>query len=250
MFFLTVANRDNNNNHRPLFDFNSIILEQYTLVYGDRPADLPVTMTTEEHYDFIWKVVLVGDSGVGKTNLLYRFTRNDFNAESKSTIGVEFATRNVSIKGKVVRVQIWDTAGQERYRAITSVYYRGAVGALVVYDITKPLSFSNLEKWLGELHEHADQDVCIMVVGNKTDLRHLRAVTLDEGRILAEKNNFSFIETSALDATNVGEAFNNLLVDIFKVQVENKPLDVSPKNVSKKLNNSNDTDNKSGGCAC
>eukprot|EP00106_Octopus_bimaculoides_P002079 XP_014769521.1 PREDICTED: ras-related protein Rab-11B-like [Octopus bimaculoides] len=177
-------------------------------------------MATEEQYDFIWKVVLVGDSGVGKTNLLYRFTRNDFSSESKSTIGVEFATR----------------------------YYRGAVGALVVYDITKPASFSNLEKWLGELHEHADQDVCLMVVGNKTDLHHLRAVTLDEGRLLAEKHNFSFIETSALDATNVGEAFNNLLVDIFKVQVESKPAE--DKSISKNSKSLEFTEQNNSGCGC
>lgn len=184
-------------------------------------------------FDIIWKVVLVGDSGVGKTNLLSRFTRNEFNAESKSTIGVEFATRNVQIKGKTIRAQIWDTAGQERYRAITSVYYRGAVGALVVYDITKPLSFENLDKWLQELREHADPYVCIMIVGNKTDLRSLRAVTQEEGRNLAEKHNYSFIETSALDSTNVGEAFNNLLVDIFKVQVEDTSQDSKGDNTSR-----------------
>lgn len=184
-------------------------------------------------FDIIWKVVLVGDSGVGKTNLLSRFTRNEFNAESKSTIGVEFATRNVQIKGKTIRAQIWDTAGQERYRAITSVYYRGAVGALVVYDITKPLSFENLDKWLQELREHADPYVCIMIVGNKIDLRSLRAVTQEEGRNLAEKHNYSFIETSALDSTNVGEAFNNLLVDIFKVQVEDTSQDSKGDNTSR-----------------
>ncbi|KAL5020377.1 hypothetical protein ScPMuIL_003269 [Solemya velum] len=178
-----------------------------------------MTMSGDEHYDFIWKIVLVGDSGVGKTNLLSRFTRNEFNAESKSTIGVEFATRDIVIKGKMVRAQIWDTAGQERYRAITSVYYRGAVGALVLYDIAKPMSFQNLEKWLNELREHADPYACIMIVGNKSDLTHLRTIPQEEGRLLAEKNNFSFIETSALDATNVAEAFNNLLVDIYKIQV-------------------------------
>uniref|UniRef100_A0A0L8HUT0 Uncharacterized protein n=1 Tax=Octopus bimaculoides TaxID=37653 RepID=A0A0L8HUT0_OCTBM len=127
-------------------------------------------------------------------------------------------------------------------------YYRGAVGALVVYDITKPASFSNLEKWLGELHEHADQDVCLMVVGNKTDLHHLRAVTLDEGRLLAEKHNFSFIETSALDATNVGEAFNNLLVDIFKVQVESKPAE--DKSISKNSKSLEFTEQNNSGCGC
>ncbi|KAK6958783.1 ras-related protein Rab-11B [Biomphalaria glabrata] len=174
----------------------------------------------DDLYDYIWKVVLVGDSGVGKTNLLSRFTKNEFNSESKSTIGVEFATRHVTIKGKTIRAQIWDTAGQERYRAITAVYYRGAVGALVVYDITKSQTFDNLNKWLQELKDHADSSARIMIVGNKSDLRHLRAVTQEEGRLLAEKHKYSFIETSALDASNVGEAFNNLLVDIFKSQVE------------------------------
>ncbi|XP_067653639.1 ras-related protein Rab-11B-like [Haliotis asinina] len=208
----------------------------------------------DEHYDYIWKVVLVGDSGVGKTNLLSRFTRNEFNAESKSTIGVEFATRNVMIKGKTVRAQIWDTAGQERYRAITSVYYRGAVGALVLYDITKPQSFQNLDKWLQELKDHADPTACIMLVGNKTDLRHLRAVTMEEGRTVAEKNGYSFIETSALDSTNVGEAFNNLIVDIFKMQVEelanaaNTPAN-SPKPDNQRLNTTEDTEQQQG-CGC
>ncbi|CAG5114454.1 unnamed protein product [Candidula unifasciata] len=174
----------------------------------------------DDHYDYIWKIVLVGDSGVGKTNLLSRFTKNEFLSESKSTIGVEFATRHVTIKGKVIRAQIWDTAGQERYRAITAVYYRGAVGALVVYDMTKHQTFDNLSKWLQELKDHADRSARIMIVGNKSDLRHLRAVTQEEGRVFAEKQQFSFIETSALDSTNVGEAFNNLLVDIYRSQVE------------------------------
>jgi len=103
--------------------------------------------------DYLFKVVVIGDSGVGKSNLLSRFTRNEFNLESKSTIGVEFATRTVSMEGKTIKAQIWDTAGQERYRAITSAYYRGAVGALVVYDITKDVSFTNVSKWLAELKE-------------------------------------------------------------------------------------------------
>lgn len=204
----------------------------------------------EEQYDFIWKVVLVGDSGVGKTNLLSRFTRNEFNMESKSTIGVEFATRNIQIKGRTVRTQIWDTAGQERYRAITSVYYRGAVGALVVFDISKMSSFENLDKWLGELNEHADPRCCIMIVGNKVDLKHLRAVSSEEGRSLAEKHNYSFIETSALDNTNVGEAFNNLLVDIFKLQVESPPTSGPPQGETQKLEQEVKPMAEADTCAC
>uniref|UniRef100_A0A3Q2YIB6 small monomeric GTPase n=1 Tax=Hippocampus comes TaxID=109280 RepID=A0A3Q2YIB6_HIPCM len=157
------------------------------------------------------KFVLIGDSGVGKSNLLSRFTRNEFNLESKSTIGVEFATRSLQVDGKTIKAQIWDTAGQERYRAITSAYYRGAVGALLVYDIAKHLTYENVERWLKELRDHADNNIVIMLVGNKSDLRHLRAVPTDEARAFAEKNTLSFIETSALDSTNVEEAFKNIL---------------------------------------
>uniref|UniRef100_A0A8C7Y967 Ras-related protein Rab-25 n=1 Tax=Oryzias sinensis TaxID=183150 RepID=A0A8C7Y967_9TELE len=132
-----------------------------------------------------FKVVLIGDSGVGKSNLLSRFTRNEFNLESKSTIGVEVATRSIQVEGKTVKAQIWDTAGQERYRAITSAYYRGAVGALLVYDIAKHLTYENAERWLKELQDHADSNIVIMLVGNKSDLRHLRAVPTDEARAFA-----------------------------------------------------------------
>uniref|UniRef100_A0A8C1X1X8 RAB11a, member RAS oncogene family, like n=1 Tax=Cyprinus carpio TaxID=7962 RepID=A0A8C1X1X8_CYPCA len=120
------------------------------------------------------------------SNLLSRFTRNEFNLESKSTIGVEFATRSIRVEGKTVKAQIWDTAGQERYRAITSAYYRGAVGALLVYDIAKHLTYENAERWLKELQDHADSNIVIMLVGNKSDLRHLRAVPVDEAKALAE----------------------------------------------------------------
>uniref|UniRef100_A0A3P9AH34 small monomeric GTPase n=1 Tax=Esox lucius TaxID=8010 RepID=A0A3P9AH34_ESOLU len=166
----------------------------------------------DDEYDLSYsKVVLIGDSGVGKSNLLSRFTRNEFNLESKSTIGVEFATRSIQVDGKTIKAQIWDTAGQERYRAITSAYYRGAVGALLVYDIAKHLTYENVERWLKELRDHADNNIVIMLVGNKSDLRHLRAVPTDEARAFAEKNTLSFIETSALDSTNVEEAFKNIL---------------------------------------
>jgi len=171
----------------------------------------------DDEYDYLFKVVLIGDSGVGKTNLLSRFTRNEFSLESKSTIGVEFATRSIQVDGKTVKAQIWDTAGQERYRAITSAYYRGAVGALLVYDIAKHLTYENVERWLKELQDHADQNIVIMLVGNKSDLRHLRAVPTDEARTFAEKNNLSFIETSALDTTNVEAAFQQILTEIYRI---------------------------------
>ncbi|XP_009468491.1 PREDICTED: ras-related protein Rab-11A [Nipponia nippon] len=180
-------------------------------------------------------VVLIGDSGVGKSNLLSRFTRNEFNLESKSTIGVEFATRSIQVDGKTIKAQIWDTAGQERYRAITSAYYRGAVGALLVYDIAKHLTYENVERWLKELRDHADSNIVIMLVGNKSDLRHLRAVPTDEARAFAEKNGLSFIETSALDSTNVEAAFQTILTEIYRIvsqkqMSDRRENDMSPSN--------------------
>jgi Ras-related protein Rab-11A len=130
-------------------------------------------------------VVLIGDSGVGKSNLLARFTRNEFSMDSKSTIGVEFATRSIQVDGKTIKAQIWDTAGQERYRAITSAYYRGAVGALLVYDISQHQTHEHVERWLKELRDHADSSIVIMLVGNKSDLTHLRAVPTEEAKDFA-----------------------------------------------------------------
>ncbi|KNG87053.1 putative Ras GTPase Rab11 [Aspergillus nomiae NRRL 13137] len=167
-----------------------------------------------DEYDVL---VLIGDSGVGKSNLLSRFTRNEFNLDSKSTIGVEFATRSIQVDSKTIKAQIWDTAGQERYRAITSAYYRGAVGALLVYDISKHQTYDNVNRWLKELRDHADSNIVIMLVGNKSDLRHLRAVPTEEAKQFASENNLSFIETSALDASNVELAFQNILTEIYRI---------------------------------
>ncbi|KAF8018880.1 hypothetical protein BT93_H3694 [Corymbia citriodora subsp. variegata] len=171
----------------------------------------------DHEYDYLFKIVLIGDSGVGKSNILSRFTRNEFCLESKSTIGVEFATRTLQVEGKTVKAQIWDTAGQERYRAITSAYYRGAVGALLVYDITKRQTFDNVQRWLRELRDHADSNIVIMMAGNKSDLNHLRAVQGDDGQALAEKEGLSFLETSALDATNIEKAFQTILTEIYHI---------------------------------
>jgi len=169
---------------------------------------------SEEEYDYLFKVVLIGDSGVGKSNLLSRFTRNEFNLESKSTIGVEFATKSLECDGKLIKAQIWDTAGQERYRAITSAYYRGAVGALLVYDISKRLTFDNVVRWLKELRDHADNNIVIMLVGNKKDLRHMRQIQTDEAKEFCKQHKLFFIETSALADSNVNIAFETLLKEI------------------------------------
>lgn len=172
----------------------------------------------DDEYDYLFKVVLIGDSGVGKSNLLMRFTRNEVDLNSKTTIGVEFATRSLQISDKIIKAQIWDTAGQERYRAITSAYYRGAVGALLVYDITKRNTFASVPRWLAELKEHADEKIVVMLVGNKADLApQERDVDIEEGRALGEKYGMGFLETSALEATNVDESFKRVLEEIYQL---------------------------------
>lgn len=130
-------------------------------------------------------VCVIGDSGVGKSNLISRFTINEFSLDSKSTIGVDFSSKTIQHDGKKIKAQIWDTAGQEKYRAISKAHYRNAVGVFLVYDIAKYQTFEHVEKWLAELRDYADENVIVMLVGNKVDLRHLRTVSTDDAKEFA-----------------------------------------------------------------
>ncbi|CAL5974862.1 Rab11 [Hexamita inflata] len=172
-------------------------------------------MEIQEQYDYLFKIVLIGDTGVGKSNILSRYVSNKFKVDTATTIGVEFTTKNMTINYNghqtKVKLQLWDTAGQERYRSITSAYYRGAVGALLVYDITRPTSFEKCADWMHELKQHAGTEVQVVLVGNKSDLRHLREVQEDEGKNLAQKEGVTFIETSAQNGANVEESFELLV---------------------------------------
>ncbi|KAL3616306.1 Ras-related protein RABA5b [Castilleja foliolosa] len=172
-------------------------------------------MEEENGEEYLFKIVVIGDSAVGKSNLLSRFARDEFDHHSKATIGVEFQTQVMEVDGKEVKAQVWDTAGQERFRAVTSAYYRGAVGALVVYDISRKATFENVKRWLDELNTHCDTTVATMLVGNKCDLEDIREVSLEEGKALAEEEGLFFIETSALDSTNVTNAFEIVVREIF-----------------------------------
>lgn len=178
----------------------------------------------EKTYDFLYKIVLIGDSGVGKSNLLSRFSRDEFEIDTKSTIGVEFSARTIEVDNKIIKAQIWDTAGQERYRAITAAYYRGAHGAIIVYDITRKETWEHIDKWYNELITHAGDKIKIMLIGNKIDLNNLRKVSTVEGKFYAEKYKISFIETSALNSHNVNDSFNNLFKDIYRSNFENQKL--------------------------
>ncbi|OIW07708.1 hypothetical protein TanjilG_19651 [Lupinus angustifolius] len=171
----------------------------------------------EKSDDYLFKIVLIGDSAVGKSNLLARYARDEFYPNSKSTIGVEFQTQKMDIDGKEVKAQIWDTAGQERFRAVTSAYYRGAVGALLVYDVSRRQTFDSIHRWLNELQTHSDMNVVTILVGNKSDLKDAREVSTAEGKALAEENGLFFMETSALDSSNVVAAFQTVVKEIYNI---------------------------------
>ena len=165
----------------------------------------------DEEYSMIFKMILVGDSGVGKTNILSRYVNNEFSESTKSTVGVELGYKIEEVNNTKVKVQIWDTAGQERYKSITNTYYKGAKGALIVYDISRKESFLNVDKWIGDLKEFGEKNVCILLIGNKCDLENIRQVSTDEVSKKAQQYNIGFCETSALSAKNIDFAFQKLI---------------------------------------
>uniref|UniRef100_A0A8D0G4V8 small monomeric GTPase n=1 Tax=Strix occidentalis caurina TaxID=311401 RepID=A0A8D0G4V8_STROC len=157
-------------------------------------------------YDYLFKLLLIGDSGVGKTCLLFRFSEDAFNTTFISTIGIDFKIRTIELDGKKIKLQIWDTAGQERFRTITTAYYRGAMGIMLVYDITNEKSFDNIKNWIRNIEEHASSDVERMILGNKCDMNEKRQVSKEKGEKLAIDYGIKFLETSAKSSINVEEA--------------------------------------------
>lgn len=158
-------------------------------------------------YDYLFKLLLIGDSGVGKSCLLLRFADDTYTESYISTIGVDFKIRTIELEGKTVKLQIWDTAGQERFRTITSSYYRGAHGIIVVYDVTDSETFSNVKQWLQEIDRYASEGVDKLLVGNKSDLTSKKVVEYSVAKEFADQLNIPFLETSAKNATNVEQAF-------------------------------------------
>ena len=173
-------------------------------------------MDIEKPFDMIFKIILVGDSSVGKTNILSRYLNNTFEENTKPTVGVEFNSKTYNIDDNIVKAQIWDTAGQERYRSITSAYYKGAKGCLLIYDITRKKTFENIDKWISQFKEGADENLYIILIGNKCDLADARQVSKEEAEEKAKFYNMAFIETSALNGTNVEEAFETLINEVYQ----------------------------------
>ena len=168
------------------------------------------------NYDMIFKIVLIGDSSVGKTNILSKYISDEYDPDTQATIGVELSTKNYTFDNNEVKVQIWDTAGQEKYRSITSSYYKGAHGCLLVYDITRKATFENIDKWLAEIKLSSNNEINMVLIGNKCDLEDKREVSIEEAQNKAKLLNMAFMETSALNGTNVEKAFNELVNNVYQ----------------------------------
>ena len=173
-------------------------------------------MADIEEYEMMVKIILIGDSGVGKTNIMSKFLKNQFMEESKATIGVEFGSKLFNHEGHKIKAQIWDTAGQEKYKAITGAYYKGSKGALVVYDINQKKSFENIEKWVNDLKVAGDPKITIILIGNKSDLEDKRQVLKDQGEEKARSFGCAFLETSAYSGDNIEKAFNLMIKEIYE----------------------------------
>jgi len=165
------------------------------------------TNSDQSNLEIPVKLLLLGDSGVGKSSLMIRFADMKFDYNTISTVGIDFKEKLMEVDGRTVRLQIWDTAGQQRFRTITKSYYRGAQGYILVYDITHQLSFEHIKYWLGEIKNHGREDFYTIIVGNKTDLEEERKVTTSEGKRFATENGIDYIETSAKEGQNVEVLF-------------------------------------------
>lgn len=166
-----------------------------------------MSLDTTDIYDYLFRYIIIGDAGVGKSCLLLQYTDNQFRHQHECTIGVEFGAKFLTINNKKIKIQIWDTAGQENFQAITRSYYKGAVGALVVYDITRKETFEHVSNWIEDVKEFGSKDVVIILVGNKSDLQDKRAVAFEEGKKLADEMGLLFLETSAKTSYNVADVF-------------------------------------------
>ena len=185
-------------------------------------------MMEKKDYNYLFKILILGDSFVGKTNMLKRFLQNEFDMNTKETVGVEFGSKNFKMgeNEDVIKAQIWDTAGQERYRSVTKAYYKGAKGALLVYDITRKSTFENIDNWLIDLRTNADKDILIILIGNKSDLVENREVSKEEAQTKAEQYNIAYLETSAKSGDNIAKAFTELVEQVYKANISTLQSDV------------------------
>ena len=208
-------------------------------------------MADKKEYDYLFKILILGDSFVGKTNMLKRFLHGEFDTNTKETVGVEFGSKNFILgeNESIVKAQIWDTAGQERYRSVTKAYYKGAKGALLVYDITRKSTFENIDNWLIDLRTNADKDILILLIGNKSDLSDKREISEEEARTKAEQYNIAFLETSAKSGDNIDKAFTQLIEQVYNANMSMLQSNIEiEENNGDGVNLVNKDDTKKKGC--
>jgi len=183
-----------------------------------------------KNFDFTIKLLMIGDSSVGKTSILNKYVTNKFTDEFTTTIGIDFHIKRIAVNNKIVKLQLWDTAGQERFRSVTIGYFRGAQGALVVYDVTNRESFKNIKKWMEDIDKNCYNGIIIFLVGNKIDEKQNREVSTEEGKELGEKYNINYFECSAKTGENIEELYFNIATIISKKIIEeqnlNKPVPI------------------------
>jgi small GTP-binding protein len=201
----------------------------------------------KEYYKL--KLIVLGDSGVGKTNIIQRYVSDQFSSETKATVGVEFFTKTFRVNDDILKLEIWDTAGQERYKAITSAYYRGSRGALLVYDITRIETFNNIERWMNDVKEKVEGTLKLLIIGNKSDLNEERKMSIEAALNKARQFNVPLMETSALNSNNIKRAFETLLKEMYKeFKKEKEILKKENKNKTEGLNLDVETPQKKGCC--
>ena len=208
----------------------------------------------ETNYELLYKVIIIGDTNVGKSNILTRYLKDEFSSNTKSTVGVELGIKFLKIKNIKAKIQIWDTAGQERYKAITSSYFKGSNGCFIVYDITNEASFDNIEKWYEQIQSETSKEIPIVLVGNKCDLEDERKVPTEKAKEKAENLKCAFFETSALKGTNIDKIFEELVNTIYEKTANKNEDDINIEFIKEdkavNLNEVNDEnkDNKKVGC--
>ena len=198
------------------------------------PENLPTVKevpVTDETYEKLFKILLLGDSSVGKSSLFLSFMDKSWNETFVPTIGVDFKIKTINVNNMNIKFQVWDTAGQERFRTIISSYYKGAHGILLVYDITLKESFESLNDWLNEIKKNTSKNIVKVLIGNKIDLNDKRIISFDEAKEFADNNNMKYIETSAKTATNVDQAFGLIGVELMKSFKGNEEKNINKKNV-------------------
>ena len=208
-------------------------------------------------FELVFKFIIVGDTDVGKSCIVLRFTDNTFNAKTESTVGVEFGARTLFLDKKTIKLQLWDTAGQETFKSITRSYYRSSAAAFIVYDTTSRKSFDNCQSWLDELEMNGNDFLNLCIIGNKCDLEDLREVPKKEGEKLAKENDALFFEVSAFDGTNVDKAFKEMTRKVIKkletcdlIEDELENIGIKRVGESDLLANSRGTNDNDKGCKC